>query len=165
MSGMFDQPDRPQPPQQEPPQRSGRSRALIITAGVLVALFILLTGFSTFWTERLWFDSVGYSGVFSTLLWTRIGLFLVFGGLMAAVVALNIALAYRFRPFFLNAAAADRNLERYRDAITPIMGWLLAGISLLMGAFAGASASGQWRSYSLWRHSQVVRQRGPLLRP
>jgi hypothetical protein len=84
VSGMFDQPDRPQPPQQEPPQRSGRSRALIITAGVLVGLFILLTGFSTFWTERLWFDSVGYSGVFSTLLWTRIGLFLVFGGLMAA---------------------------------------------------------------------------------
>lgn len=161
MSGMFDQPDRPQPPQQEPPQRSGRSRALIITAGVLVGLFILLTGFSTFWTERLWFDSVGYSGVFSTLLWTRIGLFLVFGGLMAAVVALNIALAYRFRPFFLNAAAADRNLERYRDAITPIMGWLLAGISLLMGAFAGASASGQWRSYSLWRHSQSFGSEDP----
>ena len=73
---------------------------------------------------------------------------------MAAVVALNIALAYRFRPFFLNAAAADPNLERYRDAITPIMGWLLAGISSLMGIFAGASASGQWRAYSLWRHSQ-----------
>lgn len=153
MSGMFDQPDQPAK-QQEPPQRSGRSRALIITAGVIVALFIALTGFSTFWTERLWFSSVGYSEVFSTLLWTRVGLFLVFGGLMAAVVALNIALAYRFRPFFLNAAAADLNLERYRDAITPIMGWLLAGISLLMGAFAGASASGQWRAYSLWRHSQ-----------
>ncbi len=90
MSGMFDKPDQPAK-QQEPPQRSGRSRALIITAGVLVALFIALTGFSTFWTERMWFDSVGYSGVFSTLLWTRVGLFLVFGGLMAAVVALNIA--------------------------------------------------------------------------
>ena len=159
MSGMFDESD--QTDQQEPPQRSGRSRALIITAGVLVALFIALTGFSTFWTERLWFSSVGYSEVFSTLLWTRIGLFLVFGGLMAAVVALNIALAYRFRPFFLTPAAADRNLERYRDAISPITGWLLAGISLLMGAFAGASASGQWRSYSLWRHAQSFGSKDP----
>jgi uncharacterized membrane protein (UPF0182 family) len=154
VSGMFDKPDQPERPQQGPPQRSGRSRALIITAGVLVALFIALTGFSTFWTERLWFRSLGYSEVFSTLLWTRVGLFLVFGGLMAGVVALNIMLAYRFRPFFLNAPASDASLERYRDAITPITGWLLAGVSLLMGAFAGASASGQWRSYSLWRHSQ-----------
>lgn len=151
MSGTFDQSEQSE--QQEPPQRSGRSRALIITAGVLVAVFIALTGFSSFWTDRLWFGSVGYSSVFTTLLWTRVGLFLVFGGLMAAVVALNISLAYRFRPFFLNAAS-DLNLERYRDAITPIMGWLLAGISLLMGAFAGASAMGQWRSYSLWRHAQ-----------
>ncbi|WP_457206202.1 UPF0182 family protein, partial [Nocardioides sp. P5_C9_2] len=151
MSGTFDQPDKSA--QQEPPQRS-RSRALVITAAVLVVAFIALTGFSSFWTDRMWFGSVGYSEVFSTLLWTRVGLFLVFGGLMAVVVALNIYLAYRFRPFFLNAAAADLNLERYRDAITPIMGWLLAGISLLMGAFAGASATGQWRSYSLWRHSQ-----------
>ena len=140
MSGTFDEPDQSE--QQEPPQRSSRSRALVITAAVLVVAFIALTGFSSFWTERLWFGSVGYSEVFSTLLWTRVGLFLVFGGLMAAVVALNICLAYRFRPFFLNAAAADLNLERYRDAITPIMGWLLAGISLLMGAFAGASATG-----------------------
>jgi uncharacterized protein len=159
VSGMFDEPDQTE--QQEPPQRSGRSRALIITAGVLVALFIALTGFSSFWTERLWFSSVGYSEVFSTLLWTRIGLFLVFGGLMAAVVALNIYLAYRSRPFFLTPAAADRNLERYRDAITPIMGWLLAGVSLLMGAFAGASASGQWRSYSLWRHAQSFGSKDP----
>jgi uncharacterized protein len=160
VSGMFDQSEQAEQP--EPPQRGGgRSKALIITAGVLVAFFVALTGFSSFWTERLWFGSVGYSEVFSTLLWTRIGLFLVFGGLMAGAVALNIGLAYRFRPFFLNSAASDVNLERYRDAISPITGWLLAGISLLMGAFAGASASGQWRSYSLWRHSQSFGSNDP----
>jgi uncharacterized membrane protein (UPF0182 family) len=137
--------------QEEPPARTGRSRTLVITATVLVALFLFLSAFASFWTERLWFESVDYSSVFTTLLWTRIGLFLVFGGVMAAVVALNLALAYRARPLLVNGG--DPNLNRYRDAVAPVTGWLLGGLSALMGFFAGASASGQWREYSLWRHS------------
>lgn len=150
MSGMFDAESERQ---EEPPSsgRSGRSRTLVITAAVLVVLFVGLTGFATFWTERLWFASTGYGSVFSTLLWTRVGLFLVFGGVMAAVVALNLALAYRARPLLIGAG--DASLARYREAVTPILGWLLGGVSALMGIFAGASAAGQWRAYSLWRHS------------
>ena len=136
---------------EEPPVRSGRSRTLVITAAVLVLLFLSLSGFSSFWTERQWFESVDYSSVFGTLLWTRIGLFLVFGGAMAAAVALNIALAYRARPMLINGG--DASLSRYRDAVAPVSAWLLGGVSALMGMFAGASASGQWREYSLWRHS------------
>ncbi len=34
------------------------------------------------------------------------------------------------------------------------MGWVIGGVAAVMGLFAGASASGQWRSFSLWRHSQ-----------
>ena len=49
----------------------GRSRTLIITAAVLVVLFLGLTGFSSFWTERLWFKAAGFGNVFQTLLWTR----------------------------------------------------------------------------------------------
>ena len=114
-------------------------------------LFLGLTGFASFWTERLWFKAAGFGAVFQTLLWTRVGLFLVFGGVMAAVVALNLALAYRARPLLLSSG--DANLARYREAISPVMGWLFGGVSALMGIFAGASASGQWREYSLWRHS------------
>jgi len=150
VSGMFDA-ESERHREHPPPGRSGRSRTLIITAAVLVVLFLSLTGFASFWTERLWFKAAGFGSVFQTLLWTRIGLFLVFGGVMAAVVALNLALAYRARPLMLNSG--DANLARYREAITPVMGWLFGGVSALMGIFAGASASGQWREYSLWRHS------------
>ena len=41
--------------------------------------FLLTTGFAAFWTERLWFDSLGFTRVFSTLVWTRVLLFVVFG--------------------------------------------------------------------------------------
>ena len=107
---------------------------------MLVVLFLGLTGFASFWTERLWFKAAGFGSVFQTLLWTRIGLFLVFGGVMAAVVALNLALAYRARPSWSTAATPTS-----RATARPsrrCMGWLFGGVSALMGIFAGASASG-----------------------
>ena len=93
MSEMSGGPRRPQP-MRRPAPPSRRSRVLVITAGILLALFMVLSAFSGFWTERLWFDSVGYSGVFTTLVMTRVGLFLAFGGLMAATVALSLSLIH-----------------------------------------------------------------------
>lgn len=160
MSDMFGddpKPGRPQPAATAP----RRSRSLVITAGVLLAAFLIFTGFASFWTERLWFSSVGYAGVFSKLVWTRIGLFLVSGTLMAGVVALNMYLAYRFRPFFRPTSMEQDSLERYRGAVEPIKRWLLLGIAVLMGIFAGTSAAGQWRQFSLWRNGVPFGQKDP----
>ncbi len=131
---------------------SGRSKALIITGAVLVAGFLLLTGLSSFWTERLWFNSVNYGSVFTTMLVTPVVLFVVFGLLMALVVGVNMWLAYRYRPTFRPASPEQTSLDRYREAVNPMRRWLLLGIALLMGAFAGTSAAGQWRAYLLWRN-------------
>lgn len=150
MSELFDQESR----ENQPPPRSGsrRSRALIITAVVLVIAFLFLSTFAGLYTDRLWYKDSGYSEVFSTLVWTKTLLFVVFGALMAAVVGVNIYLAYRFRPFFRPNSPEQNGLDRYREAISPIRTWLLIGISLVLGAFAGSSAIGQWRSYLLWRN-------------
>ena len=34
----------------------------------------------------------------------------------------------------------------------PVRTWLMAGTSVLIGVFAGASASGQWRNFLMWRN-------------
>ncbi|MBE7323543.1 UPF0182 family protein [Nocardioides sp. Y6] len=141
---------RPAPVAPGPPQK--RSRALVVTAVVLLVGFLLLTAFSSFWTERLWFASVDYSGVFTTLVLTRVGLFVVFGALMALVVGLNVHLAYRFRPLFRPSSLEQESLDRYREAINPVKGWALAAVAVLMGVFAGASAAGRWREYTSWRN-------------
>jgi uncharacterized protein len=150
MSELFDESGRDTAP--PPPRGSRRSRALIITAVVLVLAFLGLSTFANLYTDRLWYKNGGYSGVFSTLFWTRTVLFLVFGVLMAAVVGINMYLAYRFRPFFRPNSPEQTGLDRYREAVTPIRTWLLVGVSLVLGAFAGSSAMGEWRSYLLWRH-------------
>ncbi|HEU5037725.1 MAG TPA: UPF0182 family protein [Nocardioides sp.] len=150
MSELFDEGGR----DDLPPPRTGsrRSRALIVTAVVLVLAFLGLSTFANLYTDRLWYQSGGYSEVFTTLFWTKTVLFLVFGVLMAVVVGLNIYLAYRFRPFFRPSSSEQNGLDRYRDAITPIRTWLLVGVSVVLGAFAGSSAIGEWRNYLMWRN-------------
>ena len=151
MSNLFDDdPRRPNPPRQTTPPR--RSRALVITASVLVVGFFALTTSAGFFTDRMWYAAVGFPEVFSTLFWTRAGLFLVFGVLMAVVVGANMYLAYRLRPMFRPNSPEQTGLDRYRDAVDPIRIWLLVGVAVLLGLFAGTSASGQWREYLLWRN-------------
>src|SRR3546814_6552940 len=109
----------PRQPARQAQKRPGRSRALWITLGIVVALVLAFTGFASLWSERLWFNSVGYESVFTNLSRTRVGLFLVFGLVMAVVVGINLYLAYRFRPIFRPAscrAGQPRPLSRRRPA-------------------------------------------------
>ena len=151
MSELFDDDPRATAPTRTAPRRS---RALLITAVVLVLSIFLLTGFASIYTDRLWYQSAGYGQVFSTLLWTRIWLFLAFGVLLGGAVAVNIYLAYRFRPLFRPSSREQTNLDRYRDVVTPIRTWLVIGIGVVVGAFAGASGMSHWRTYLLWRNAQ-----------
>ena len=150
MSGFFDDepPARPRATTAAPQ----RSRALLGTAVVLVVAFFLISVFTGLWTDRLWFRSVDFSSVFTKVLGTRAMLFVIFGLVMGAFVALNMVLAYRFRPLFRPASLEQANLDRYREAVDPIRLWLVIGASGLLGLFAGASGAGQWRTFLLWRH-------------
>ena len=159
MSELFDDDPRATPPSRQAPPR--RSRALLITAVVVIVAIFGLTGFSSIYTDRLWYQSVGFGSVFSTLLWTRIGLFLVFGAVLGGIVALNIYLAYRFRPLFRPNSREQTNLDRYRDVITPIRVWVVLGVALVVGAFAGASGMSNWRTYLMWRNGQSFGQDDP----
>ncbi|MBW8751806.1 MAG: UPF0182 family protein [Propionibacteriales bacterium] len=153
MSDFFnDEPEEPRRP--VPLRESRRPRPLVLT---LIVMAVLLIGFSIFagiWTDRLWFNSIGYGGVFTTLLWTKIGMFFVFGTLMALAVGGNIWVAYRLRPMFRASSPEQASLDRYREVITPIRRILLISISVVFALFAGGSASGKWRTFLLWEHRQ-----------
>ncbi|XBB68207.1 UPF0182 family protein [Nocardioides sp. WV_118_6] len=158
MSELFDEePERPAP---ERPGR--RTRALVITGVILVLGFFLLSAFAGIYTDRLWYSEVGYGQVFSTMLWTRVGLFVAFGILMGGVVALNMYLAYRSRPIF--GLPGNDGVDRYRDAVTPIRTWLLAGVAIVVGIFAGTSAIGQWRTFMLWREGESFGKQDPYFK-
>lgn len=132
-----------------------------MTLGVLAVLGMAFTMFAGFWTDWLWYRSVNYSSVFTTTLWTKIGLFFVFGLLMALAVGFNIWLAHRLRPPLSAMSMEQQNLDRYRMGIAPYKKWLLLGITSLIGLIAGASASGQWRTWLMWVNGVPFNQKDP----
>lgn len=132
-----------------------------MTLGVLAVLAMAFVMFAGFWTDWLWYRSVHYSSVFTTTLWTKIGLFLVFGLLMAAAVGVNIWLAHRLRPPLSAMSMEQQSLDRYRMGIQPFKKWLLLGITALVGLIAGASASGQWRTWLMYVNGVSFDQKDP----
>jgi uncharacterized membrane protein (UPF0182 family) len=116
--------------------------ALVLLSGVGVSLY----------TDLLWFREIDYTTVFTTVLRTRVLLFVAFGLLMAVLVGINMAIAYRSRPPFRPMSLEQQNLERYRVAVEPYLLPLLLLGSGLFGLFAGLSASSRWETWLLWRN-------------
>ncbi|SEE44984.1 hypothetical protein SAMN05216489_06660 [Streptomyces sp. 3213] len=157
-------PDRgggPQGPRIRVGRPSRRVRTLLMTLGVLAVLGMAFTMFAGFWTDWLWYRSVHYSSVFTTTLSTKIGLFFVFGLLMAAAVGVNIWLAHRLRPPLSAMSMEQQSLDRYRMGIAPYKKWLLLAITSLVGLIAGASASSQWRVWLMWVNGVPFHQKDP----
>ncbi|MEU3296408.1 UPF0182 family protein [Streptomyces longwoodensis] len=157
-------PDRgggPTGPRMRVGRPSRRVRTLLMTLGVLAVLGMAFTMFAGFWTDWLWYRSVKYSSVFTTTLWTKIGLFFVFGLLMALAVGFNIWLAHRLRPPLSAMSMEQQSLDRYRMGIAPYKKWLLLSITALVGLIAGASASSQWRTWLMWVNGVPFHQKDP----
>ncbi|MCG0284323.1 UPF0182 family protein [Streptomyces sp. PSAA01] len=157
-------PDRgggPTGPRMRVGRPSRRARTLLMTLGVLAVLAMLFVMFAGFWTDWLWYRSLHYSSVFSTTLKTKIGLFFVFGVLMATAVGINIWLAHRLRPPLSAMSMEQQSLDRYRMGIAPFKKWVLLAVTALVGLIAGASAAGQWRIWLLWVNGVPFGQKDP----
>lgn len=122
----------------------------MLTVAVLAVLAMLFVMFAGFWTDWLWYRSVSYTAVFTKTLWTKIGMFAVFGLLMSVSVGLNIWLAHKLRPPLSAMSLEQQSLDRYRMSIAPYKKWVLLGVTALVGLISGASAAGQWRTWLMW---------------
>ncbi len=130
---------------------NGRRRSAILPTLVVVAVLVVAFAlFTNVWTTRLWYRSFNFGSVFSTMLLTRAGLFLVFGLVMAGLVSANAAIAYRLRPRFRPQGPTSPLLERYREIVETRFIWVMIAIGVVVGLFAGAAASGQALTFLAW---------------
>jgi uncharacterized integral membrane protein len=93
--------------------------------------------FAGFYTDLLWFRSVGFTSVYTTELKTRLLLFAFFGVLMGAAVGASCWIAFRSRPAFRGLSAEQQGLDRYRVAVDPYRRPLTIAVSTLLGLIAG----------------------------
>jgi len=137
-------------PQVNFPRKRG---PLSITIGILAVLVIVLISLSGFYADWLWFKSVNFTSVWSTVLFTKIELFFLIGIATSFIISLNIYLAFRRRPFYVPLAVEADNLERYRAQIEPIRRWVFAALAVALLYFAGTSGSQLWNTWLLFKNS------------
>lgn len=132
-------------------ERPSRGRVLVPTLLVLSGLVLLFVIFSGIYSDWLWFGSVEKTTVWSTTLLTQVGMFLVFGALMAFAIAANSVIAYWSRPPFGRLTPEQASLERYRGSIDPYRSLLVTAAAVLVGLLTGLSAASEWSTFQLWR--------------
>ena len=125
----------------------------VITAAILVALGALVAYFSGFYIDWLWFKSVDFTTVWSTVLVTKIQLFLIVGLITSLVISLNVFLAYKRRPLYVPTSIEISGLERLRGQVEPIRRWVFLGIVLALAYFGGTSGMVFWREWMLFKNS------------
>ena len=76
------------------------------------------------------------------------------GGLVTAgIVGSSLVIAYRTRPIYAPTSTNQDALERYRAAVEPLRRLAMIGIPLVVGLLSGLGASGQWKTFLLWRNA------------
>jgi uncharacterized membrane protein (UPF0182 family) len=131
----------------------GKRGPLPITIGILVALGAFVLSLSGFYADWLWFKSVDFTSVWSTVLFTKVALFIGAGLITTFIISLNIYLAFRKRPFYVPLAVEADNLERYRAQIEPIRRWVFLAIVAALFYFSGTSGSTLWSTWLLFKNS------------
>ena len=96
---------------------SKRAKIALWTAAVLIVLIIALVQLSGVYVNWTWFGELGFHSVYSTIFWTRIALFFIFGTLITLIIAGNLVIAYMLSPPFRPMSAEQQNIERYRGEL------------------------------------------------
>ena len=167
------------PPRARRTASSGPSARLWAFGAIVVLILVFGAGLLEFWTDAIWYASVGFDGVF----WTRIGAgAALFGGV--AVLALvfflgNLWLARRLAPPLEGVPGTFRDLfERLAESglagqgdrfnprnepprpapvgpeaipdLTPTVSIVLAALSVFGALVIGGAAAASWQTVLLW---------------
>jgi uncharacterized membrane protein (UPF0182 family) len=118
-----------------------------------IAVFILLTsirGIAGFYTDYLWFDSLGHWAVRRTMLGAQFSLAFIFITAFFLLAWTNLYVAERLAPPFRPSGPEDELLERYHELVAGRMGRVRVIASGILALIAGSGASSEWESWLLF---------------
>jgi uncharacterized membrane protein (UPF0182 family) len=135
------------------PRTSARSRIIAaIVVVVLVVLIASLSGIARFWTDYLWFQSVGFTSVFRGVLVTKVLLAAVFVVIFFALMLVNLVVADRYAPSDINLGRPDELVSRYRDLVMPRGRIVRVVTAFVFALLAGIGANREWNNWDLLRY-------------
>jgi uncharacterized protein len=146
------------------PRRRSRFRLRGWIIGIVVVLVILLfslRGLAGFYTDYLWFDSLGQGNTWSSLLAARVAPALVFTVVFFVIMFVNLVIADRLAPKYRAMGPEDELIARYQQVAGPYTRRIRVGVSLFFALIAGIGVSSQWKQWILFTHYKSFNQVDP----
>lgn len=133
---------------------SDRGRAfIIITAVVVVGLLLSARFLAGFYTEFLWFGSIGRDDVFWGEIAAKATLFAIFGLTFAAIAVLNLIIADRLAPQTF-AANTHPVVERFHEFFGSRLRVMRFAVAIGFALLFAAPAVSRWQDWLMFRNSK-----------
>ena len=140
---------------------SRRARTVtLVVVGIVVLLILSARAIAGFFTDYLWFDSLGVTSVWRTRLLTQFVLGAAFSIGFFAFLWLNLSICDRIAPPV--DRIDDELLNRYNELVGPRKRTVRLVTSAIFGLIAGVGASGQWDNWLLFRHGGSFGAKDPI---
>ncbi len=147
-----------------------RWTVILVPLVILIAIIVSSAGF---YTEWLWFGSMGYLGVFWKSLLSRLVVSLVNGTVAFLFVFVNLVLIRRHLSRRMRGVVDESNVryfpsqQNYMDYVDDFLSsryvtWGLFGIALLLALLVGAGANGQWLNFQMFLQPTAFGLADPL---
>jgi uncharacterized protein len=136
-----------------PRRRPSRARAafVVVLAAVLVGL-LSARSVAGFYTDYLWFDSLGFTGVWRGLFWAKVGLAVLFIALAFGLVWVNLFIADRLAPAFRPPGPEETALQGVQAVFDSRPGLARVAVAFLPALLLGSGVSAQWNDWILFRN-------------
>ncbi len=135
------------------PRRPSRARVLIaIVVAALAVALLSARSVAGFYTDFLWFDSLGFEGVWRDLLWAKVGLAALFIGALFALLWVNLFIADRLAPPFRPAGPEEESLAGLHAVFDRYPALIRVAVAVLPALLFGAGAGDQWGDWILFRN-------------
>jgi len=132
--------------------------------GLMIAGFAVIFVFKTLevYTNYLWMDSLGQRAVFSTMLWTKVGLALVVGVLFAVWLWINVRISRRPLPTDITFIGRRLLPDEEREQIEQYADTGLLVFVIFGGVMAALVASGRWLDWQMFANAVPFNLSDPL---
>jgi uncharacterized membrane protein (UPF0182 family) len=145
------------------PRRRHRARWWIVGFIVLIIILLVsLRSLANIYTDSLWFSSVNFHNIFSTLLVIKLGLFGVFGAIFFAVLWVNLVVCDRIAGHDIVLAQEDELVRRYQQYVRPYSGRIYVALALVLALIGASGTISQWNNWILFRHGGNFNVTDPL---
>ncbi len=126
----------------------------------LILLWLAVSWGHGFYTDWLWYKSLGYESVLLKIVSSKVVLFLLGVGIFVLLAGPNLYLAHK-HVVSLRPVSSQVPLSLYR-AILKLLGWAAAGFVLIAAIVLGMLPSGEWEALLKFLHQVSFGQNDPI---